>query len=157
MTQVPTLEDTALWQRRLASQANNHAWSLVEADARTPKQDEDMLSAAHTAKYLWAIVGNDNHRAHAALLLAHVYATLKLAGPAQHHLGQSQTALLSPDAKPWEQALAHAVAANVAAARGDHQAHRHHHPLAVQLVAALADAEDRKMLEATLRTVPCPA
>ncbi len=157
MSNPPTAEDTALWQRRLASQANNRAWALSEAESRTPQQDEEMLSAAHAAKYFWYIVGNDNNRAHAALLLAHVYALLKLPGPAQHFLSQSQPALLSPGAAPWEVALTHAVVANVAAARGNTHAHREHYQLAFQLVGELPDPEDRKILEATLRVLPQPS
>ncbi|MFM7843109.1 MAG: hypothetical protein ACKPEY_02605 [Planctomycetota bacterium] len=156
MSNPPTAEETAFWQRRLASQANDRAWSLTEAESRTPQQDEEMLNAAHAAQYFWNIVGNDSNRAHAALLLAHVYALLKLPGPAQYFLDQSQSALLSPSAQPWEVVLAHAVVANVAAARGDANAHREHYQLAFQLVEQLSDPEDRKILEATLRILPQP-
>src|SRR5512137_2272669 len=52
-------EDT----KRLAAQANNHAWDLAEAVTRTPEQDEDMLQAAHAAMYCWKRVGDAGHRA----------------------------------------------------------------------------------------------
>ncbi|MBS1200558.1 MAG: hypothetical protein H6R27_1236, partial [Proteobacteria bacterium] len=35
-----------------------------------------MLQAAHAAMYFWKVVGNGNNKAHAAQLLAHVYASL---------------------------------------------------------------------------------
>lgn len=56
MSKKPTPEETAIWRRRLASQANNHAWSLSESLAQTPEEDEEMLQAAHTAMYLWTAV-----------------------------------------------------------------------------------------------------
>jgi hypothetical protein len=156
MSEKPTPEETALWQRRLASQANNRAWALSEATSRTPDEDEEMLQAAHAAMYFWKIVGNDNNRAHAAQLLAHVYAILGLSHPAAHFLAQSQPMLLSEQAEAWEVALAHAVAANVAAAKKDSQTHRAHYRKAFELVSQLPDPADRKILEATLRVLPKP-
>ncbi len=156
MSEKPTPEDIALWQRRLASQANNRAWSLSELPSRTSEEDEEVLHAAHAAMYFWKIVGNDNNKAHAAQLLAHVYATLKLPNPASHYSAKSEPVLLSDKAAPWERALAHAVAANVSAARGDQLQHQEHYRKAVEQVAALPDAEDRAILEATLRVLPVP-
>ena len=156
MSDQPTPEDTARWQRRLASQANNRAWTLSESTSRTAEEDEDMLQAAHAAMYFWKIVGNTNNRAHAAQLLAHVYALLGLGHPARHYLAQSQPVFLDAPADAWEVAMAHAVAANVAAANQDHQAHSAHYRQAVSLIAALPDEEDRAILGATLKVVPMP-
>ena len=116
-----------------------------------------MLQAAHAAMYFWKVVGNGNNKAHAAQLLAHVYASLKLPGPASRYLATSEPVLLSDKAEPWERALAHAVAANVAAARDDGALHREHFRAAVEQVAALPDPEDRAILEAILRVLPIPA
>mgnify|MGYP001347608528 CR=1 FL=1 len=49
MSDKPTPEETAIWQRRLAGQANNRAWALAEALTRTAEEDEEMLQAAHAA------------------------------------------------------------------------------------------------------------
>ena len=35
MSDKPTAEETALWQKRLASQANNRAWALSEKHSRS--------------------------------------------------------------------------------------------------------------------------
>lgn len=157
MSEKPTPEEVALWQRRLASQANNRAWALSEQPSRTPEEDEEMLQAAHAAMYFWNIVGNANNKAHAAQLLAHAYASLKLPNPASHYLARSQPVFMADAAEPWERALAHAVAANVAAADGRAAAHAEHYRLAVEQIAALPDAEERAILEATLRVLPVPA
>jgi hypothetical protein len=157
MDEKPTPEETAGWQRRLASQANNRAWTLAEATLRTPDQDEEMLQAAHAAMYFWKIVGNENALAHAAQLVAHVYALLGLPGPASHFMAKAKPFFLSGKAEAWEVALGHAVAANVAAAQKDAEAHREHYAKAFELVAALTDPEERKTLEATLRILPVPS
>lgn len=156
MDEKPTAEETARWQRRLASQANNRAWTLSEAVSRTPEQDEEMLQAAHAAMYFWKIVGNDKNLAHAAQLLAHVYALLGEPSAATHYMKQSQPLFFAAGAEAWEVALAHAVAANVAAAAKDAAAHRKHYAKAFELVAKLPEPEDREILEATLRILPAP-
>lgn len=156
MSEKPTSEEVALWQRRLASQANNRAWTLAEQPTRTANEDEEMLQAAHAAMYFWNIVGNANQRAQAAQLVAHAYALLQLPGPAAHYLAKSQPLLLSDAALPWQRAMAHAVAANVAAAQGDHSAHREHYRLAAELAAALGD-RDRAVVQATLGMIPAPS
>ena len=40
MTDTPSSEEVALWQRRLAAQANNRAWRLSESLNRSPQEDE---------------------------------------------------------------------------------------------------------------------
>ncbi len=77
-------------------------------------------------------------------------------GPAAHYQAKSQPFFFADGAEAWETALAHAVAANVAAAAKDAAAHRHLYARAFDLVAALPDPEDRKILEATLRVLPVP-
>jgi hypothetical protein len=156
MSEKPSQDEVALWQRRLASQANNRAWALTEQQSRTPDEAEEMLQAAHAAMYFWNIVGTENNKAHAAQLLAHVYATLKLPAPAAHYLAKSQPAFFADTAEPWEKALAHAVAANVAAANGQPDQHAEHYRLATDQVASLPDPEERSILEATVRVLPIP-
>ena len=147
-------EETARWQRRLAGQANNHAWQLAEQATRTPAEGELMLQAAHAAAYLWGHVGDAAQHARAALLLAHAYATLRLPGPAAHYFAQAEPPLAG--SAPWEPALLQAVAANVAASRNDTAAHRLHYHQATEQTADLPAPDDRAVLEATLRVMPVP-
>jgi hypothetical protein len=157
MSEPPTAEQTAIWQRRLASQANNRAWTLAEASSRTPEEDEEMLQAANAAMYFWKIVGNAKNHAHAAQLLAHTYALLGNGDLAKHYLAKSNPFFFREGAEPLELAFAHAVAANVAAATGDSTAHSTHYAEAERLTASLPDSEDRNILGATLRVIPVPA
>ena len=157
MSNPPTAEETAAWQKRLASQANNRAWTLAESTSRSPAEDEEMLQATHAAMYFWKIVGDASNRAHAAQLVAHAYALLGLANPAKHYLKQSQPFFLEQPSKPWEQAFAHAIAANVAAAAAELESQVKHYCEAQRLVAAMTDDEEREILQATMRVIPRPA
>lgn len=128
--QQPPAQETELWQRRLA---------------------------AHAAMHLWSIVGNEGNRAHAVLLLAHVYALLGHTGEASSYHATSSAYFLAGSAEAWEIALIHAVAANVASCAGDAAAHHEHYRTSQELIRALPDPEDREILLATLRVVPVPA
>lgn len=86
-----------------------------------------MLEAANAAMYFWKIVGTPNNHAHAAQLLAHVYALLKLPEQAAHYLSKSLPYFLENDAAPSAVAFAHAVAANVAWAEGNAELHAKHY------------------------------
>lgn len=156
MADTPSSEETTLWQQRLAAQANNRAWQLSESLNRSPQEDEEMLQAAHASMYFWKLVGTAGNRAHAAQLVAHVYALLKLPGPAKHYLAQSEPFFLGRDCEPWEKACALAVKASVAAASGQSEVHASSYGEAARSIAALPDPEDREILHATLHVVPKP-
>jgi hypothetical protein len=156
MADSPSPEEMTLWQRRLAAQANNRAWRLSESTSRTPQEDEEMLQAAHAAMHFWKIVGTVGNHAHAAQLVAHVYALLKLPGPAQYYLAKSEPFFLGQECEPWERACALAVKASVASAAGQSQVHARTYREAEQLIAALHDPEDREILYATLRVIRVP-
>jgi hypothetical protein len=156
MAERPTPEEVAVWQKRLASQANNRAWALAEALNRSPEEGEEMLQAAHAAMYFWKIVGNAGNHAHAAQLLAHVYALLKLPRPAVHYLSKSLPYFMQSDCAPGELAFAHAVAANVACAEGNADEHARHYSLAQAFNAQVANPKEREIFSATLRVIPAP-
>ena len=149
-------EDACVWQKRLASQANNRAWDLAEQLERSSEEDDEMLQAAHAAMYFWNIVGTPNNRAHAAQLVAHVYALLKLPETAKRYLSQSQAFSLEGQGTPFEKAFAHAIAANVAASAGETESHSEHYQKASELINDLANPRDRQTLLATLRVIPGP-
>ena len=115
-----------------------------------------MLQAAHAAMYFWRIVGNLTNHAHAAQLLAHVYALLKLPIPAAYYLSKSLPYFLQNDCAPSELAFAHAIAANVASAEGNAEAHATHYSQAQAFSAQVENVEALEILNATLRVIPKP-
>jgi hypothetical protein len=157
MSEQPSPEERAAWQRRLASQANNRAWTLAEALSRTPDEDDELLEAANAAMFFWNLVGAGTHRANAAQLLAHAYALRGFGDAARRYFAKCEAVVFADDAAPWQHAMAHAIAANVAAAGGERDAHRSHYAEASRLVATLESEDDRNVVNATLRVIPAPA
>jgi hypothetical protein len=143
------------WRRRFAAAANNRAWELAERDSRAAAEDAEMLDAAHAARHLWAPIGTPENAALAELLLAQVLALLGHGPAALAHARAAHAFLARPDRPDWQVAFAHAVLAHAALAAGDPALHATEHAAAVAAAASLG-AEDRRVFDATFRTVPTP-
>jgi hypothetical protein len=153
---LPSEENT--WRRRLGSDANDRAWTLAEQKGRTPDEDLEMLHAAHAAAHLWSTIGTERNAALANLLLGQVHALL---GSAELASRFAQTSLdfflrLSSESATWELALAHAIAAHAAHVRGDKPAHEKEYAESLLAFESITDAEERKIVRATLRVIPMP-
>jgi hypothetical protein len=156
MSQVSNSTEERDWHRKVAVQCNNRAWAL-SVEARTPAEDREMLDAAHTSAYHWAVVGTELNRMRATMLLAEVHAllghgktALRLATEMRaYFLGKSDT----PD---WELAFTHAIHAECAHAAGAADVHRAAYAEAVEALAAIADEEDRRIVAETFKHVPAP-
>lgn len=156
MSELPTADEVVLWQKRLAGQANNRAWTLAEQITRSATEDDEMLQAAHAAMYFWNIVGDQGQQAHAAQLLGHVFGLLNQPEAAQRYLARSEPVFFAASAKTWERALAHVVAANVAAAKADLVAYQVHFDRATEEMATIASDDERGIVDAALQAVPVP-
>jgi len=151
-----TPDNEAAWRRKLASAANNRAWTLSEQVTRTPDEDQEMLDAAHASHYLWRTIGNAKHFAMGHLLLGQVHALLGHASDALMHAKLAFGPLTGPDSEAWEVAISNAVMAHAAHCAGDVGLHASHYATAAQLTAALPDPQDQEIILATLRVVPKP-
>lgn len=157
MAEVPSLEEAQTWQKRLASQANNRAWTLAEQTTRTAADDAEMIDAAHAARHLWRQLGVESSCAHADMLLGHVHALTGHGRSAMTFASAAQAYFLGRDSAPWERAFAHAVLANAAYADRQVDLHRSEYAAAQAAAEALTDPEDRQLFNATFAVVPKPA
>jgi hypothetical protein len=151
----PSDDEIRRWRRRFASEANNRGWALAEQASRTPAEDAEMLDAAHASRHLWAPIGTADNRAYAELLLAQVHALVGHGARALEHARAAHRHLAAPGRSDWEIAFARAVLAHAAHAAGDADLHAREHAAAVAAAAAL-DGEDRRVFDATFRTIPRP-
>jgi hypothetical protein len=123
MSESPLSEEERMLRRRLASRANNRAWTLTEQSSRTPEEDREMLDTAHAAMHLWSAIGTARHIAGAQLLLGQVHALL---GSARFALPYAQAAhdyFKSDTAEPFQLAISHAILAAAAHCAGNSALH----------------------------------
>jgi len=156
MAETPADDERLLWQKRLAGQANNRAWTLAEQMERTSAEEQEMLHAAHAAIYFWNLVGDERSMAHAAQLLGHVYGLLNQPEQAMRYLSRSEPIFFAESAAAWERALAHVVAANVAAAKPDLVSYQVHFDRATEEMNVITCEDERRIVSAALQAVPTP-
>ncbi len=104
--------------RRLAAELFNHAWTLLETDARTPEQDDEMVHAAHASACFWLRVGTAQNHFRSHWQLARVYAALGRAEPALHHAERARALCCDRALSPFDHACLFEVNARALAAAG---------------------------------------
>jgi hypothetical protein len=152
----PQDTEPGAWHRFFGASANNAAWALAERPAGDIDRQE-LLNAAHAAAWHWQQAGNELNRMRALMLLAQAHAQAGLGPTALAYAEEVRAFFLRAPATPdWEVAFAHVVHAHAAWAAGAREQHAHSFAQAVRAVAAVADEEDRAVVQRVFRHVPAP-
>lgn len=138
--------------RRLAIDLFNRSWQLLEKDARTPEEDDELVHVAHAARYHWGEVGTAAHRARGDNQCARVYAALGRPEPALHHARRSLELVRagSDGFEDWDLATALEVVARAHLAAGNRAEAGHYAQLARAELNGIADPDDREVVESQL-------
>jgi len=145
--------------RQLGKDLFNHTWTLIERADRTPAEADEMLYATYASAFHWTRGGGTlANAARGEWQIARVHSTLGRGEPAVWHarrcLELAEAAAAAGVADDWDvpaalEGLARAQA--VAGLRADAQATRER---ARAACAAIADPEDRQLIEQDLETIP---
>ena len=155
MNEAKAPEEATAWHRRFAAAANNRAWDLSER-IRTPAEDQEMLTAAHTSAWHWTKVGSELNRMRATMLLAEVHALLGFGQSALAYAEEMREYFMRVGAPDWEAAFVHVVHAHAASAAGEIEKHRASYTLAAAAIEAVSNEEERRMVAGTFSHVPKP-
>ena len=142
--------------RAVAVALFNRVWGLLEADARTEQQDDEMIHAAHASRWHWAHAGVPDEVQRLAVgewQCARVYSELGRGEPAVHHARRALELAGQPGVESWVHASACEGMARAHRAAGDPGAFAEWQDRARAAVAAIEDAEDREVLERDLATL----
>ncbi len=149
---MPTELDPAT-RRQLAADLFNHTWELLETASRTPAQDDEMLHCAHASRYHWGEVGEPAHLARGEWQCSRVYAVLGRAEPALWHARRCLALCEEHGLGDWDIAAAFEAMARASLVAEDAAAARDWLARARDACAAIADDEDRRVIEADLATL----
>lgn len=149
-------EERSKWHRWFAIDCNNLSWDLASRP-RTEEEDTEMLNAAHAAAFHWSKTGTELNDIRARMLLALVHALLGNGRLAMAYAVEAHTYLIAHAAPDWEQALAHTVLAHAAAANAEADIHAKAWGDARCAIDAIADPEDKTVVQTTFHQVPLPA
>lgn len=145
--------------RQLGKELFNHTWSLIEATDRTPEQDDEMVFSTHASSYHWSKGGGTlANAARGHWQIARVYSTLGRGEPALWHaqrcLELAEAAVTAGVADDWDVPAALEGLARAQAVAGDRAAAEATRERARAAVNAIADPEDRQLIEQDLETTP---
>ena len=151
----PTDSDLQDWHKRFAITANNRAWELSVLEC-TAEQEQEMLDVAHASAWHWSAVGTELNRMRSTMLLAEVHALLGLGASALRYAEEMRAYFTARETADWELAFTHVIHAHAASAAGAVETHRVAYQAAKIALQAIANEEDRIIVDKTFRQVPAP-
>ena len=142
--------------RGLGAVLFNRTWDLLEIEARSPAQDDEMVDTAHASAWHWRQVGNAANEARGHWLLSRVYAVLGRGEPALHHARRAVAVLEAggEGIEDWDWPAAAEAMARALIVTGDLGAAAVWKARAAERAAGIADEGDRSVIEADLATLP---
>lgn len=151
----PALDETdRQLHRKLGADLFNAVWDLLEKPDRTPEDDETMLHAAHASRHHWSIVGSPVNFARGEWQVSRVYAVLGRPEPALHHARRCLDICRANGIGDFDLAFAYEALARASAVAGNRQGREHYLALARSAAEGIRAAEDRRILESDLDTIP---
>ncbi len=141
-------------------QLNNHMWDAIEDETMGPDaplvERERLLYSAYASAYHWRNVGNEANFARGEHLISRMAARLGEGEIALQHARRCLQLVEShPDVmEDWDEAFAREALARALAATGNMSEARDEFDRAVAVSKALADDEDRAIVDAELARGP---
>jgi hypothetical protein len=139
--------------RELGKELFNRAWTLMELERRAPDEDDELVYTAHASRYHWSRVGGPEHAARGEWQCSRVYAVLGRGEPAVHHATRCLEICRENGIGDWDLAFAYEALSRAHRVSGDDAEAERYKALAVVAGEAIADAEDREILEKDLATL----
>jgi hypothetical protein len=144
----------AVAHRRLAIEANNSVWELLDGRVYTPDEVDELLSRAYAAAYHWqrAADRGPENAARASWLLSRCHVVLGQGDLALHHAARSAQVVAEAGLRDFDLGYAHEARARALACLGrlDEAARELESARAVEV----ADADDREVFEGDLAAEP---
>ena len=134
----------------------NGVWQMLDLPDRTPAQDDQMVHAAHASRWHWsqaAELGGDQQLAIGEWQCSRVYSVLGRGEPALHHARACLAICEGGQQDDWVMAAAYEAMARASAVVGDLGEARTWLARARVAVAAIAEPEDREVIEADLNSI----
>ena len=147
----------AATHRQLGKDLFNHTWTLIEKADRTQAETDEMLHATHASSFHWSRGGGTvANAARGQWQIARVYSTLGRGEAALWHANRClelvEAAREAGVADDWDMAAALEGLARAQAVAGDRTAAIGTQARAREALDAIADPEDRQIIEHDLET-----
>ena len=142
--------------RQLAAHLFDHVWSLLETEDRSQEQDDEMAHAAHASRWHWSQTGVSDLRQRLAVgewQCSRVYAVLERGEPALFHARRCVELAAAEGIEDWAVAASYEAMARASRVAGDRRAFEEWREKARTATAAIAEDEDREVIENDLASL----
>jgi hypothetical protein len=142
--------------RQVGAQLFNHVWTLLETEGRTQQQDDEMLHAAHASRWHWSKAAVADIRQRLAVgewQCSRVYAVLDRGEPALYHAQRCVELAEGEGIEDWALAASYEAMARASRVAGDRRAFEEWRERARTATAAIAEDEDREVIENDLASL----
>jgi hypothetical protein len=146
--------DEATLIRRVAVESFNKVWELLEKPQRSTEEDDAMLHGAHASRYLWGLVGEPVNLVRGEWQVSRVNSVLMRQEAARYHAQRSLDICLANGIGDFDLAYAYEALARAYAIAGDTTQRENFYQLALQAGQLISDADDKKLFDTDLKSVP---
>jgi hypothetical protein len=146
-------------QRQLAVELYNRVWTLIGTPDRTPAQDDEMMHAAHASRHHWGTLGEGPRLARGEWQCSWVYSELERAERALYHARRCEALCreFADELEDFDLPAMHEAFARAHLVAGNRQEAQHRLALARELCEAIADPEDREIIQSQIESIAATA
>lgn len=141
-------------ERSVAVRLFNETWELLERGDRTAREDDRLIHLAHASRFHWDNVGTNQNRAIGEWQVSRVYAALGLGDRAVHHARRAVEYASEDGTDDWVAASALEGLARAHATAGDLDQAIAARARALDLLASIADDDDRGTVQSNIDSLP---
>lgn len=139
-----------------AIEAFNAAWELLDKVDRTPEEDDEMLQRAFASRWHWGFVGGPQQLATGDWQIARAASLLGFGLLAESYALRALAIAEANSFSDWGLASVYEGVARAAAVNGNVALHAEYYGKAKTAIAAIAEEEERAVIEGQFATVPVP-
>jgi len=145
--------------KALAVSLNQRVWTLLETDARTAAESDEMIHAAHASLWHWLQAGGPVQQQRGEWMIGRVHVVLGNAEAALRHARRTLdlTERHSAELQDFDHAYAHELMARALELNGDRRRALETWETAQELGARIRGSKDREIFEGDMRAIPFPA
>ncbi|HEY1198600.1 MAG TPA: hypothetical protein VGG32_07735 [Thermoplasmata archaeon] len=140
--------------RKIAADLFNYTWSLLDLKGRSKEEIDEMLHAAHAARYHWGHAGTPLNYSIGEWQVSRVYSILGRAEPALYHGRRALEIARRNGLGRFYVAYAYEAMARASAVAGQRRARDRYLREARRIGATVRGRDDQRMLMEDLATIP---
>lgn len=139
-----------------AIEAFNAAWELLDKADRTPEEDDEMLQRAFASRWHWGFVGGPQQFATGDWQISRAAAMLGFGLLAEAYALRALAIAEAEGFTDWGLASIYEGVARAAAVNGNVALHAEYYGKTKTAIAAIAEDDERKVIEDQFADVPVP-